>query len=309
MDEIPMPSVLDPDRMVSNSRDDMSVHEKAGLSEDLEEALRQSCEYGQQLWRDLDAVRGYLLDSLPAIPGEGSGRQGAVSAAPAGPDDEEGWQNWMAAFAAVTSALAGPHGDSGYGMSEARREAQQRRAAPTVTGAGGRFTGHEYDPRQAAEDSHRAAVQRESANNDGATGGPTDQGLPPGADDNGSGGGGAGSAADSGGGSAARGSGAQGSAAEAGGAGASYYTALGNRSGAAGGKDTSSLLKTAGMTGLVVLAFRGLTSLLRPAAGTKASTGHQAGRTTKQGKGKRARAGARGAGVAAALATREGLPN
>lgn len=216
MDEIPMPSVLDPHRMVGNSRDDMSVHDKAGLSEDLEEALQQSCEYGQQLWRDLDAIRGYLLDSLPAIPGETSGRQGATSAAPTGPDDEEGWQNWMAAFAAVTSALAGPHGDSGYGMSEARREAQQGRAAPTVTGSGGRFTGHEYDGRQAAEDEHRAAVQRESANNDGATGGPTDRGLPPRADDNGSG----------------------------------------------GGEEPAGLLKTAGMTGLVVLAFRGLTGLL-----------------------------------------------
>lgn len=279
MDEIPMPSVLDPDRMVSNSRDDMSVHDKAGLSEDLEEALHQSCEYGQQLWRDLDAIRGYLLDSLPAIPSETSGRQGATSAAPTGPDDEDGWQNWMAAFAAVTSALAGPHGDSGYGMSEARREAQQRRAAPTVTGSGGRFTGHEYDGRQAAEDEHRAAVQRESANNDGPTGGPTDQGLPPGADDNGSGGGGTGSAADSGGGSAA------------------------------GGKDPAGLLKTAGMTGLVVLAFRGLTSLLRPPARKKAPTRQQTSRTAKSGKAKAGRAGARGAGVAAALATREGLTN
>lgn len=255
-----MPSVLDPHRMVSNSRDDMSVHAKAGLSEDLEEALQQSCDYGQQLWRDLDAVRGFLLDSLPPVPGEVSGRQGATSAAPTGPEDEEGWQNWMAAFAAVTSALAGPHGDSGYGMSEARREAQLRRAAPTVTGSGGRFTGHEPDAREAAEDDHRAAVQRSSADDDGGTGGRTDQG---------SSGGGTGSAG--------------------------------------GGTGSAGLLKTAGMTGLVVLAFRGLTAMLRPTGSKKVAQRHHARETASKSKGKANRTLAATTDAAAALAVREGL--
>lgn len=313
MDEIPMPNVLDPDRMVSNSRDDMSVHDKAGLSEDLEQALHQSCQYGQQLWRDLDAVRGYLLDSLPPVPGEisGTGRLDATSAAPTGPEDEDGWQNWIAAYAAVTSALAGPHGDSGYGMSEARREAQQRRAAPTVTGSGGRFTAHEYDGRQAAEDDHRAAVQRASANNDAPTGGPTDQGLPPGADDNGSGGGGTRSAADSG-----RGGSASGSSGRHG----------GGQSRGTGGNESASLLKTAGMTGLVVLAFRGLTGLRRHPAGASverskpnggrrvAASRRAAKRDTLSAKARKGKATAKQtstkmAGAAAALAAKEGLTN
>ncbi|MDT0261221.1 hypothetical protein [Jatrophihabitans lederbergiae] len=313
MDEIRMPNVLDPDRMVSNSRDDMSVHDKAGLSEDLEEALHQSCQYGQQLWRDLDAVRGYLLDSLPPVPGEisGTGRLDATSAAPTGPEDEDGWQNWIAAYAAVTSALAGPRGDSGYGMSEARREAQQRRATPTVTGSGGRFTAHEYDGRQAAEDDHRAAVQRASADNDAPTGGPTDQGLPPGADDNGSGGGGTRSAADSG-----RGGSASGSSGRHG----------GGQSRGTGGNESASLLKTAGMTGLVVLAFRGLTGLRRHPAGasverSKPNGGRRvavsrraAKRDTLSAKASKGKATAKQtstkmAGAAAALAAKEGLTN
>lgn len=277
MDEIPMPNVLDPDRMVSTSRDDMSVHDKAGLSEDLEQALHQSCTYGQQLWHDLDAVRGYLLDSLPPVPGgiSGTGRPGAASAAPTDPDDDEGWQNWIAAYAAVTSALAGPHGDSGYGMSEARREAQQRRATPTVTGSGGGFTAHEYDGRQAAEDDHRAAVQRASADNDAATG------------------------------SSGR---------------------HGGQSRGTGGNEPASLLKTAGMTGLVVLAFRGLTGLRRHPAGasverSKANGGRRAAasrgaakRDTLSAKASKSKATAKQtstkmAGAAAALAAKEGLTN
>lgn len=264
MDEIPMPIVLDPNRMVSNTRDDLTVHAKAGLSEELEKALQQSCDYGQQLWRDLDAVRGFLLDSLPPVPGEISGRQGATSAAPTGPEDDEGWQNWMAAFAAVTSALAGPHGDSGYGMSEARREAQLRRAAPTVTGSGGRVTGHEPDARAAAEDEHRAAVQRMSADDDGASGGLIGKGSPAGVDDNGS---------------------AEG------------------RTGSAG------LLRTAGMTGLVVLAFRGVTAILRPTGSKKAAKRQHARGTASKSKGKANRTLATTTAAAAALAAREGRSN
>jgi hypothetical protein len=36
----------------------------------------------------------------------------------------------MATYAAVTSVLCGPHGDSGFGDDEARREARARRVAP-----------------------------------------------------------------------------------------------------------------------------------------------------------------------------------
>ena len=76
------------------------------------------------------ALRSYLLGSLPPDPRTpGLHRTGA---APTGPDDEPGWQNWMAAYAEAHSVLAGPQGDSGFGVSEAEREAQTRRSAPSI---------------------------------------------------------------------------------------------------------------------------------------------------------------------------------
>ena len=41
--------------------------------------------------------------------------------------------NWIDAFAATTSVLCGSHGDSGFGLSGARQEAQLRRTAPALT--------------------------------------------------------------------------------------------------------------------------------------------------------------------------------
>lgn len=92
-------------------------------------ALRRTTAYARMLWADLDAMRRYLLQSLPPdprLPGPV-----ALGASPTGPDDEQGWARWCAAYAEVTSVLAGPRGDSGFGESEARREAQTRRLAPT----------------------------------------------------------------------------------------------------------------------------------------------------------------------------------
>jgi hypothetical protein len=126
MQDIPRPALLDPDRLLLDDRNDLSAEEHANRAALLDKALHGTCAYAQQLWQDLDAMRGYLLDSLPpeqATAGDGHRR----SAAPTGPDDEEGWANWTAAYAAVTSVLVGPHGDSGFGMDEARREARDRR--------------------------------------------------------------------------------------------------------------------------------------------------------------------------------------
>ncbi|MBV9821595.1 MAG: hypothetical protein JO144_05075 [Actinobacteria bacterium] len=135
MHEIPQPELLDPDRLLLDDRDNLTADEHASRAALLNKALHDSCDYAQQLWHRLDAVRGYLLDSLPPDPRsvDGPARR---SAAPSGPDDEQGWQNWSAAYAAVTSVLAGPHGDSGFGAEEAEREARDRRlpepVVPTV---------------------------------------------------------------------------------------------------------------------------------------------------------------------------------
>jgi hypothetical protein len=138
MREIPRPELLDPDRLLLDDRNDLSAEEHANRAATLAQALRESCAYAQQLWQNLDAVRGYLVDSLPSDSRTAGPRQ-RRSAAPAGPDDDEGWERWIEAYTAVTSVLAGPHGDSGFGSDEARREARDRRVAlaPEPAGGGG----------------------------------------------------------------------------------------------------------------------------------------------------------------------------
>jgi hypothetical protein len=135
MQPIPLPELLDPDRLLLDDRNDLSAEEHADRAAQLEGALHETCSYAQQLWHELDAVRGYLLDSLPpdphAIDPDTIGQRPS-SAAPTGPEDEQGWQNWMAAYSRVTSVLAGPHGDSGFGSDEARREARDRRLVPVA---------------------------------------------------------------------------------------------------------------------------------------------------------------------------------
>lgn len=127
---IPTPQVLDPDRVLANDRGDFTVNHEAPAAL-LNEALHATCSYAEQLWHDLDAMRGYLLTSLPPDP-RTPGLPPTASASPTGPDDADGWDNWIAAYAAVTSVLCGPQGDSGYGLSEARREADLRRTAPVL---------------------------------------------------------------------------------------------------------------------------------------------------------------------------------
>jgi hypothetical protein len=127
MQDIPQPMLLDPDRLLLDDRNDLSAEEHASRAALLDKALHETCAYARQLWQDVDAMRGYLLESLPSQAGADGGVERRLTA-PTGPDDEEGWERWTAAYAAITSVLAGPHGDSGFGMTEARREARDRRA-------------------------------------------------------------------------------------------------------------------------------------------------------------------------------------
>jgi hypothetical protein len=139
---IPKPQVLDPHRRLVNDEDNFTANHEARAVL-LQRALETSCSYADQLWNDLNAMRQYLLDCLPPDPHTATGLV-ATGAAPSGPDDEHGWQNWMTAFAEVTSVLCGPHGDSGFGLSRAREEAQRRRASPAA--AAPRDGNAELDP-------------------------------------------------------------------------------------------------------------------------------------------------------------------
>lgn len=131
MQPIPVPHVLDPGRLLHNDRADLTKEEHRSRAQLLEKALRETCEYGQQLWDELDAVRQYLMQCLPPDPHE-AGPQPMLGAAPTGPADEQGWANWRNTFGAVTSVLCGPHGDSGYGLAAARDAERMRREVPVA---------------------------------------------------------------------------------------------------------------------------------------------------------------------------------
>lgn len=130
MQEIPKPQTLDPDRPLRH-RGTQFTEDDRPESELLSKALHESCEYADQLWDNLNAMRQYLLESLPPGP-RVPGLHTTAATSPTGPDDEEGWRNWVDAFAAASSILCGPHGDSGFGLSRAREEAQVRRSAPVL---------------------------------------------------------------------------------------------------------------------------------------------------------------------------------
>lgn len=127
---IPEPHVLDPDRILSDEREDFTAEEHRSRAQQLDAALHESCAYGKQLWVDVARARQYLYDSLPPDPRHPAVDR--VGAAPTGPDDEQGWQCWIDAYSELTSVLVGPQGDSGLGVKEARAAAQLRRNAPNA---------------------------------------------------------------------------------------------------------------------------------------------------------------------------------
>lgn len=108
MQAIPKPQALDADAML--------FQVPQGDEERFAETLRGTCAYAEQLWRQLQAVREYLLRSTQ----EGRAR-------PAGPQDEPGWREWRDIYAAVTGVLAGPRHDAGFAASEAELESRYRR--------------------------------------------------------------------------------------------------------------------------------------------------------------------------------------
>jgi hypothetical protein len=129
METIPQPHILDPDRLLADDRGGFGTKDDRKARADLlDAALHETCEYAQKLWHDLNAVRQYLLDSLPPDP-RLPGMDLTASASPTGPDDDEGWEKWLDVYAEVSSVLCGPHGDSGFGRTEAQHEADIRRTA------------------------------------------------------------------------------------------------------------------------------------------------------------------------------------
>lgn len=129
METIPQPQLLDTDHLLANEGGEPSTtDDPKARAEQLDAALHETCEYGQKMWHDLNAVREYLLASLPSDP-RLPGMDLTACASPTGPDDDEGWQKWINAFAEVSSVLRGPHGDSEFGRTEAQHEADLRRSA------------------------------------------------------------------------------------------------------------------------------------------------------------------------------------
>jgi hypothetical protein len=123
LEEVPKPQLLDPDRILGDEREEMTLEDHRDRARELNAALHDSCAYADQLWERLDGVRRYLVDSLP----EPRLNPHAVGgASPTGPDDEHGWQAWADAYAGITAVLAGPHGDSGFAEDEARQIARAR---------------------------------------------------------------------------------------------------------------------------------------------------------------------------------------
>jgi hypothetical protein len=124
VDPIPQPQLLDPDRILDPQRDDMNTDHES-RAQKYKDGLHESCAYAQQLWQTLDGVRAYLMESLPPDPRDPDAH--VTCASPTGPDDEPGWVHWIDMFSVVTSAMCGPHGDSGFGYGQAREAAQVRR--------------------------------------------------------------------------------------------------------------------------------------------------------------------------------------
>lgn len=112
------PNLLDPDRVLTQERDEMTADEHRNRAELLDDALHKSCAYANLLWDQLDAARRYLVAALPAPPAHAGGVIGPAS--PHGRGDSHGWQAWEDVYAAVTATLAGLRGDGGFARDEAR---------------------------------------------------------------------------------------------------------------------------------------------------------------------------------------------
>jgi hypothetical protein len=118
------PDLLDPDRVLTRDRDDMTADDHRNRAQLLDDALHKTCAYANQLWDQLDAARRYLAAALPAPPAQARGAIGPAS--PHGRDDRYGWQAWEDIYTDITAVLAGPHGDQGFARDEAREFVRAR---------------------------------------------------------------------------------------------------------------------------------------------------------------------------------------
>lgn len=125
MERIPQPEILDADRSLRKRGTEL-LEDDRPEAELLAAALHESCAYANQLWHHLDAMRTYLIDSLPANQHE-QGADATDAASQADSDYNARWNQWINAYGAVTSVLCGPHGDGGFGLEEAHRESESRR--------------------------------------------------------------------------------------------------------------------------------------------------------------------------------------
>lgn len=110
MEEIPRPGLLEPenpDRVLTSRERDVDAWGRVSEPE------RELGLYGNQLWEVLRSVREYLYEL--------AGERGKPSPLHDGYD----WEQWATTWARVTSSLAGPAGDSGHGVGEAREIAQR----------------------------------------------------------------------------------------------------------------------------------------------------------------------------------------
>ena len=115
MTEIPMPEVLNPERIDALGEQGGSERHHRLVAE----ALYQACEYGRALWSELELTRRYLLQQVA----RGS-EDGPVLAEQPLLRSEQDWATWAARYASIFSRLCGPQGDEDLGKREALHEAQ-----------------------------------------------------------------------------------------------------------------------------------------------------------------------------------------
>ncbi len=120
MTEIPMPEMLEPDY----ARQELASARQSGDADQalasVGHALEEACAYARSLWRELDTTRGYLLEHVAR-----GGGEGPVLSAESLLRTDDHWAAWARRYAAMYSALCGPHGDEGLGESEAVHEANE----------------------------------------------------------------------------------------------------------------------------------------------------------------------------------------
>jgi hypothetical protein len=110
MQSIPRPGLLErenPEQVLTSRERDVDAWGR------IAEPMREIAQYANQLWEVVQGVREYLYE----LAGEGG--------KPSPLRDASDWEDWAETWARVTSALAGPAGDSGYGVGEAREIAQR----------------------------------------------------------------------------------------------------------------------------------------------------------------------------------------